>query len=64
MKETQDRQKSSEDLHRRNLEFDVGDHIFLKILPFVGVMRIDKSGKLSPMHVGSFEILKRVGDVA
>ena len=30
MKEAQDRQKSYTDLHRRNLEFEVGDHVFLK----------------------------------
>ena len=30
MKEAQGRQKSYADLHRRNLEFEVGDHVFLK----------------------------------
>ena len=64
MKEAQDRQKSYADLHRRNLEFEVGDHVFLKKLPVKGVMRFGKSGKLSPRYVGPFEILRRVGVVA
>ena len=64
MKEAQDRQKSYADLHRRNLEFEVGDHVFLKISPVKGVMRFGKFGKLSPRYVGPFEILRRVGVVA
>ena len=64
MKDAQDRQKSYADLHRRNLEFEVGDHVFLKISPVKGVMRFGKSGKLSPRYVGPFEILRRVGVVA
>lgn len=31
MKEAQDSKKSYADLHRRNFEFDLGDHVFLKI---------------------------------
>ena len=64
MKEAQDRQKSNADLHRRNLEFEVGDHVFLKISPVRGVMRFGKPRKLSPRFVGPFEILRRVGVVA
>ena len=51
-------------MYRRNLEFEVGDHVFLKISPVRGVMRFGKSGKLSPRFVGPFEILRRVGVVA
>ena len=29
-----------------------------------GVMRFGKRGKLSPRHIGPFEVLKRVGEVA
>ena len=39
MKEAQDRQKSRADLHRRNLEFEVGDHVFLKISTVKGGKR-------------------------
>ena len=64
MKEAQDRQKSYADIHKRTIEFEVGEHVFLKISPTKGVMRFGKSGKLSPRYVGPFEILKRVGAVA
>ena len=36
MRAAQSRQKSYVDNRRRKLEFDVGDHIFLKISPFIG----------------------------
>ena len=49
---------------RRPLEFEVGDHVFLKVMPKRGVVRFGKRGKLSPRLLGTFEILKRVGTVA
>ena len=57
-------QKSYADVRRRLLEFEVGDHVFLKVMPKRGVVRIDKCGKLSPRFIGPFEILERVGTVA
>ncbi|XP_057976131.1 uncharacterized protein LOC131163554 [Malania oleifera] len=58
------RQKSYADNRHRNLEFDVGDHVFLKIAPMKGVMRFGRKGKLSPKFIGPFEILDKVGPVA
>ena len=43
----QSRQKSYADVRRRPLEFEVGDHVFLKVMPTRGVVRFDKRGKLS-----------------
>ena len=60
----QSRQKSYADVRRRPLEFEVGDHIFLKVMPKIGVIRFGKRGKLSPRFIGPFEILERVGTVA
>ena len=60
----QSRQKSYADVRRRPLEFEVGDHVFLKVIPKGGVVRFGKRGKLSPRFVGPFEILERVGAVA
>ena len=57
MRAAQSRQKSYADNKRRELEFDVGDHAFLKISPFKGVMRFGKRGKLSSRYIGPFEIL-------
>ena len=36
----------------------------MKISPIKGVMRFGRKGKLSPMYVGPYEILQRVGEVA
>ena len=57
-------QKSYADVRRRPLEFEVGDHVFLKVMPKKGVVRFGKSGKLSSRFIGPFEILERVGIVA
>ena len=60
----QSQQKSYADVRRRSLEFEVGDHVFLKVMPKRGVVRFGKPGKLSPRFIGPFEILKRVGTIA
>ena len=51
-------------MRRRSLEFEVGDHFFLKVMPKRGVVRFSKHGKLSSRFIGPFEILERVGTVA
>ena len=60
----QSRQKSYVDVRRRPLEYEVGDHVFLKAMPKRGVIRFGKRGKLSPRFMGSFEKLERLGTVA
>ena len=60
----QSRQKSYADHRRRPLEFQVGDHVFLRVPPRKGVFRFGKKGKLAPRYIGPFEILQRVGEVA
>ena len=60
----QSRQKSYADVRRRPLEFEVGDHVFLKVMPKRGVVRFGKRVKLSPRFIGPFEILERVDTVA
>ena len=52
------------DVRRRPLEFEVGDHVFLKVMSKRGEVRFGKRGKLSPRFIGPFEILERVGTVA
>ena len=58
------RQKSYADVRRRPLEFKVGDHVFLKVMPKRGVIRFGKRGKMSPRYIGPFEVLERVGTFA
>ena len=60
----QSRKKSYADVRRQPLEFEIGDHVFLKVMPKRGVVRFGKRGKLSPRFIGPFEILERVGTVA
>ena len=60
----QSRQKSYVDVRRRPLEFEVRDHVFLKVMPKRGVVRFGKCWKLSPRFIGPFEILEMVGTVA
>ncbi|KAA0056475.1 pol protein [Cucumis melo var. makuwa] len=57
----QSRQKSYADVRRKDLEFDVGDMVFLKVASVKGVLRFEKKGKLSLHFVGPFEILERIG---
>ena len=51
-------------MRRQPLEFKVGDHVFLKVMPKRGVVRFGKCGKLSPRFIGPFEILERVDTIA
>ena len=46
------------------MEYQVGDHVFLRVSPTKGVMRFGIKGKLSPRFIGPFEVLERVGEVA
>ncbi|GJU80994.1 putative nucleotidyltransferase, ribonuclease H [Tanacetum coccineum] len=64
LKEAQTRQKSYADRHRRALEFQPGEHVFLKVSPTRRVRRFGIKGKLSPRFIGPFEILDRVGEVS
>ena len=61
---TQSRQKSYSNRRWRPLEFEVGDHVFLKMMPKRGVVRFDEQGKLSPRYIELFEVLDRVGEVS
>ncbi|GJY77309.1 putative reverse transcriptase domain-containing protein, partial [Tanacetum coccineum] len=59
LKDARDRQKSYTDKRRKPLEFSVGDYVFLKVLPWKGVVRFGKKGKLAPIFVGPFEIIEK-----
>ncbi|XP_062080563.1 uncharacterized protein LOC133785330 [Humulus lupulus] len=61
---SRDRQKSYVDPKRRHIEFQVGHHVFLGVLPMKGIKRFGKKGMLSPRFVGPFEILERIGEVS
>ncbi|KAA0061227.1 pol protein [Cucumis melo var. makuwa] len=60
----QSRHKSYANVRRKDLEFHVGDIVFLKVASMKGVLRFEKKGKLSPRFVRPFEILERICPVA
>ena len=57
-------QKSYSNRQWRPLEFELGDHVFLKVMPKRGVAKFNKRRKLSPRYIGPFEVLERVGMIA
>jgi hypothetical protein len=60
----QSRQKSYADIRRRPLEFQEGDHVYLKVSPIRGMRQFKVKGKLSPRFIGPFKILNWVGEMA
>ena len=64
IKMAQVRQKSYADRRRRDLEFSVGDKVFLKVSPLKNIVRSGRKGKLAPRFVGPFEITEGVGTLA
>jgi hypothetical protein len=60
----QTRQKSYADNRRRPLEFEEGDHVYLKVSPLRGMSRFKVKGKLAPRFIGPFMIFRRVGEMA
>ena len=64
LKTVKSRQKSYADRRRRPLEFQIRDHVFLKVSPMKGLSRFSKKGKLNPRYVEPFEILEKIGDMA
>nr|GEU34078.1 putative reverse transcriptase domain-containing protein [Tanacetum cinerariifolium] len=64
LKKARSRQKSYADRHKRSLEFNPRDRVFLKVSPCRGVRHFGIKEKLSPRFIGPFEILDRVGEVS
>ncbi|MCI30711.1 retrotransposon protein, partial [Trifolium medium] len=61
MKVAQSRQKSYADHGRRPLEFEEGDHVFLRVTPKLGFCGVFKTKKLCPRYIGPYQIIRRVG---
>ncbi|KAL6179276.1 hypothetical protein ACLB2K_050792 [Fragaria x ananassa] len=56
LKATQSRQKSYADVRKKDLEFQVGDWVFLKLSPWKGIVRFGKPGKFSPRIHNVFHV--------
>ncbi|WVZ76081.1 LOW QUALITY PROTEIN: hypothetical protein U9M48_024083 [Paspalum notatum var. saurae] len=64
LKEAQSRQKSYADNRRRELSFQAGDSVYLKLSPIRGTRRFQVKGKLAPRYIGPYPLVRRVGKVA
>jgi hypothetical protein len=60
----QSRQKSYTDKRRSPLEFDVGDHIYLRVSPMKGVRRFGIKGKLAPRYISPYPIIDNYGPIS
>ena len=64
LKTAQGRQKSHADLKITPKEFQVNEHVFVKVKPIKNSFKLGSCAKLAPRYRGPFEILARVGLVA
>jgi hypothetical protein len=64
LKVVKSRQETYANKRRRPLEFEVGDHIYLRVSPMKGVKRFGVKGKLAARYIKPFSILKKYGIVA
>ena len=64
LKTAQSRQKSYADPKRRDLTFNVGDFVYLRVTPLKGMQRFHVKGKLAPRYIGPFKIISRRGEVS
>ena len=51
LKAFSDRKKSYADLKRRDISYEVGDKVFLKVSPWRKILWFGKKGKLSPRFI-------------
>ena len=54
MKASQSRQKSYHDKRSKDLKFQEGDHVFLRVTPMTGLGRALKSKKLTLKFIGPY----------
>ena len=64
LKAAQDRQKIYADKHSMNIEFSIGDRVYLRVRAKKSSLKLGSCAKLSPRYCGSFKVLERIGPVA
>jgi hypothetical protein len=64
LKIAQSRQRSYANTRRRELSFEVGDYVYLKVSPIRGVRMFGVKGKLAPRYVEPYQIQAKRGEVA
>ena len=58
------KQKSYANMKRKDIRYEIGEKVFLKVSPWKNVMRFGKKGKLSPRFIGPYEVIEKVGPLA
>ena len=51
-------------MRRKDIRYEIGENVFLKVSPWKKVMRCGKNGKLSPRFIGPYEVIEKVDPVA
>ena len=65
LQQAQNYAKRYYDSHHRDLTFDVGDWVWLRLLHHPAQSLLpDRCSKLSPHYAGPYQVQERVGDVA
>ena len=58
------RQKIYYDAKHRQISFEPGEHVYLRVTSMKGIKRFQTRGKLAPRFIGPFPVMSRVGTVA
>jgi hypothetical protein len=64
LKAAKSHQETYANKRRQPLEFEAGDHVYLRVSPMKGVKRFGVKGKLAPRYIRPFPILEKCGSVA
>jgi hypothetical protein len=63
LKAVKSRQETYANKRHQTLQFEVGDHVYLRVSPMKGVKRFGVKEKLAPRYIGPFPILEKCGTV-
>jgi hypothetical protein len=64
LKAAKSRQETYANKRHQPLEFEVRNHVYLRVSPMKGVKRFGVKGKLAPRYIRPFTILEKCGTVA
>jgi hypothetical protein len=64
LKAAKSRQESYANKRCLPLEFEVGDHVYLRVSPMKDVKRFGMKGKMAPRYIKPFPILEKCGTMA